>query len=287
MQLATDPSVQYDLSGKPAAPLQPNPPKPTPLQAMAKKKDGKAYNIRNESWTYLYSPLPSAYALRAVGKVTTSLQVHIPAKDESGEALEASLAALAVKYGDKALGPKIMQIATIEGDPLKAEKDAQKIEREILRKARKEDRDRERNLKFGRSGGGGGGGRTGGLTIDSLEGDGSGRSKAPRAKGARRVRRNDEYSDSEDERYGPRGGAQDTYDMEDDFLVESEEDEGGSEDAEGDEDIDDVIARQLKNSAKKPSPKRAREEDPGNTQASPVSRAKRRRVVDSDDDESE
>jgi RNA polymerase-associated protein LEO1 len=283
MQIATDPTVQYHVSPKLLAPPQPNPPKPTPTTHLAnQKRRSNAYDAREESYTYVCAPLESAYMVRTLGKVTASIQLQIASKNDSLESLKASMAAITAKYGDTG-GPKAPKIEDFKGDPTQFEKEALKLDREIMKKQRKEDRDRERNIKFGRAG------RTGGLTIDSLEGDGKGRSRVPRkSTGSRRARR-DEYSDEEDELYGRRGGPQDTYDMEDDFVVNSEEEgeEGGTEDAEGedDEDIDEIIERNERNQ-RRHSPKRSREdEDLENAHASPVSRAKRRRVVSDDEDE--
>jgi RNA polymerase-associated protein LEO1 len=287
LQLATDPSVQYELPGKPLAPPQQNPPKPTPTMAKANRRRV----VDDESWTYVCSPLPNAFVVRTVGKVTTALQVQPPVSENAEENLKASIAALSAKYGNIGVGQKQPKIENFKGDPLQFEKDAQKIERELLRKQRKEERDKERNPRLTRPGGGG---RAGGLTIDGLEGESTSRPRAQKSRGsgARRVRR-DEYSDEEDEMYGRRGGPEDKYDMEDDFVVNSEEeDEGGSEDAEGESDMDiDVQIARNEKAQKRTSPKRTREEDEeeddetGNNQGSPISRVKRRRVVSSDDEE--
>jgi RNA polymerase-associated protein LEO1 len=283
MQMATDPTVQYHVNPKLLAPPQLNPPKPTPTARLANsRRKANTYDANEESYTYVCAPLESAYMVRTLGKVTASIQLQLASKEDELESLKASMAAISAKYGDTGV-PKAPKIEDFKGDPTQFEKEALKLDREIMKKQRKEDRDRERNIKFGRAG------RTGGLTIDSLEGDGMGRSRVPRkSTGSRRARR-DEYSDEEDELYGRRGGPQDTYDMEDDFVVNSEEegDEGGSEDAEGedDEDIDEIIERNERNRKQK-SPKRGREEeDLDNAQGSPISRAKRRRVVSDDEDE--
>jgi RNA polymerase-associated protein LEO1 len=290
LQLATDPATQYVVNPKPLAPPQANPPKPTPTSHLVtQNRRSAAYDPKEESYTYVCAPLESAFFVRTLAKVTTSLQLQAPNQDDSIESLKASMAAIAAKYGEdmeeRQKGPKIEDF---KGDPTQFEKEALKLERELQKKQRKEDRDRERNVKFSRTT------RTGGLTIDSLEGEGggggggggSGRPRTSRPKGPRRARR-DEYSDEEDELYGRRGGPQDTYDMEDDFLVNSDEDgdEGGSEDAEGEEeDIDDIIERNERNQ-KLQSPKRGRDDDDtANAHASPVSRVKRRRVVDSDEE---
>jgi RNA polymerase-associated protein LEO1 len=281
--VATDPTTQYAINPKALAPPQTNPPIPTPTSYLAQqKRRSTVYDPKEESYTYVCAPLESAFFVRTLAKITTSLQVQVPNQDDSIESLKASMAAIVAKYGDdmeeRQKGPKIEDF---KGDPTQFEKEALKLDRELQKKQRKEDRDRERNIKFGRAA------RTGGLTIDALEDEAVGRPRASKAKGPRRVRR-DEYSDEEDELYGRRGGPQDTYDMEDDFLVNSEEegDEGGSEDAEGeDEDIDDIIERNERNQ-KRQSPKRSRDDDDtGNAHNSPLSRAKRRRVVSSDEEE--
>jgi RNA polymerase-associated protein LEO1 len=282
VQVATDPQTQYVLQPRALAPPQINPPKPVPSAAIPRsKRKSTVYDPKDETYTYLCAPLQSAFFVRTLGKFTTSVQLQIPDQDESAENLEASIAAIAAKFANQNDAHKGPALTDFTGDPTQFEKEAQKLERELQKKQRKEDRDREKNVKFGRAS------RTGGLTIDSLEGE-TGRPRAPKAKGPRRARR-DEYSDEEDELYGRRGGPEDTYDLEDDFVVNSDEDadEGGSEDAEGeDEEIDDIIERNERNQ-KRVSPKRGREDDDdaANPQGSPISRAKRRRVVSDDEDE--
>jgi hypothetical protein len=117
-----------------------------------------------------------------------------------------------------------------------------------------------------------------------------GESRPRQTKAKTRKSQRDVYSDEEEEMYGRRGGPEDRYDMEDDFLVEDEDlEEGSDEDAEGedDDDIDVVIEKQEKadRGDKRASPKRSRAEDDAAPDASPVSRHKRRRVISDDEDE--
>jgi RNA polymerase-associated protein LEO1 len=321
LQLATDPTAQYQMSAKPLAPPQVDPPKPVPMAAARpiKSKAGtngtSGYDAKRDTFSYLAEPSEAAYVLRVTRHFTTALDIKPNSKTESLESLQVQMSAAVSKYQSTfanaedggaaamiATGGSGLKIEDIRDDPEKLKKEALKQEREMERKIRKEERDREKNMKVGRATGRFGGV---GLSMEGLEGEsgaGGGRRGRGTRGGIRGARsRRDEFSEEEEEMYGRRGGPEDQYDMDDGFLASDDEDDdetGGSEDAEGEEDIDDVIERQEKQQKaaekKKPggppagnvSPKRrADNEDAIDAgQDSPLARAKRRRVVDSEDE---
>ncbi|KAF2667511.1 hypothetical protein BT63DRAFT_480459 [Microthyrium microscopicum] len=273
MQLATDATQQYEIMAAPQSAPQKNPSKPTPTSNLARRKEAP-----KDSFQYLASGSTTSYGVRVTNHITTSLSIVPSSRKDDNGLVESSLAAIQAKY--KAEQDRAgVEITSEHMNIDKFVAEAKKMDREEQRKIRKAERDKEKQVRIGRPQ------RGGGLTLDALEDSGD-RPRHNRPKQRRSQR--DELSDEEEEMYGRRGGPQDTYDLEDDFLVGSEEDlEGSDLDAEGEEDIDDVIERQQK-TTDRPSPKRARQEDEeeasGNP-ASPVSRHKRRRVVSDDEDE--
>jgi len=277
--MATNATEQHEIRANPMAPPQVNPPKPTAMSAVTRGRKPQQYNVQDEQYTYLASANRHAYGVRLTNKFTAAATILPSAKKDTMEDIEASMQAIQAKY--KAESEKVgLKITKEIIDPEKLKQEALKQEREAERRLRKAERDGEKQLKFGRAGGGG---RGGGLTVDDLEG--SGRPRQQRGpKNPRRARR-DSLSDEEEEMYGRRGGSQDIYDLEDDFLVGSEEDvDGSDEDAEGEDDIDAVIERNER-AQRNTSPKRSRPDEDEKQQASPVSRHKRRRVVSDDEDE--
>jgi RNA polymerase-associated protein LEO1 len=312
MQLAMDPSTQYEISAKPLAPRQTSPPKPTPVASsntspLARGGRGARYDPNLDAHTYLAEPIESAYIVRTTRKFTAALVVRQPSGvADTFDAIQATAEAITAKFQAQERR-EATKIEDIRENPEEAKKEALRLEREYERRRAKEERDREKT-RLGRAGLAGRGG--GGLTLEGLEGEGAGARRggtrpraAGKAKQPRRARRDSE-SDEEEELYGRRGGPQDQYDMEDDFVVDSDasgaEDAGGGssdQDAEGEEDIDAILElqerqqrerkRRGQQAAAAASPKRAarESEEELEVQASPVSRSKRRRVVVSDEDD--
>jgi RNA polymerase-associated protein LEO1 len=286
LQLATDATAQYEILAKPLAPLQQNPPKPTPLSGpqLRGRNAPSGYDASQDSFTYLGAGSASAYCVRTTNKITTALSVKPNDQANSLESLEAAMAVINAKSGGAKArtGPKIMDI---RGDPEKDKLAAIEAEKQKLRAQRRlenqQNRERERSSRV--LGGVSRSGR-GGLTVGDLEDEegGSGRPRISRTKSSRGNKsRRDEYSEEEEEMYGRRGGPQDNYEK-DDFVVDDEDESAGDdEDAEGDEDIDDIIESR----EGRPSPKRSRVDDERPAQSSPTSRPKRRRVVMSDDED--
>lgn len=305
LQLASDPSTQYDVDGNPLAPPQRNPIKPTPTSLKAGQKGiaarGEKYNPSQDSFTYLLAPAQQAEVLRVSHKITAGLKV-LPSAEKTDDALERlqnSLAAAANATKTNGVGGSI-EVLRIDEDPDLQRKKAEVAEREKMRARKRreaqEERERERsNRTLGRHGlstgrFGAGGGLTAGLLEDDDMGGASGRPRAAKPR-KRTQRRNSEYSEDED--FGRRGfgGKQDEYDREDDFLAASdEEEEVGEDDDEDEEDIDDGIVEERRER----TPKRERprvetavikdvEEDVAGDES--AVRSKRRRIVDEEDED--
>ncbi|KIW06745.1 uncharacterized protein PV09_02438 [Verruconis gallopava] len=292
LQLASDPTVQYEISHRALAPPQHNPTKPTPLSKPGQSI--KPWSEKQEQFTYLASASQEAFIVRTTNKITAALQVNTVGdnEDEALERLQRKMAAA------RAANHVVVNLSTNMEDPELQRKKAEQAERDMLRAQRRLEaqqlREREKSGRgYGRSGG-----RAGGLSVADLEGDGGGsRRNAKRA--PRRRRNNDEYSDEEEQFGSGYRGSRDEYNEEDDFIARSDEEE----DAEGDDEIDDLDAmierreqeQQRERAERTGTPKRDRDTDEDadaeadedeDTRESPVSRQKRRRlVVDDDDDE--
>jgi RNA polymerase-associated protein LEO1 len=289
LQLASDPTVQYEITPKALAPQQRNAPKPTPVSINDGKRGPEKWSEKSESWTYLASASNASFMIRITNKLTASLQVmpsNDGAADEALERLQISMAASRAREGH------IKKMDAVAEDPELAKKKAEQADRERTRAIRRLEaqaiREKERAT---RGFGSGRGGRGAGLTVGGLEDDDTGvrgGARAPRPK-QRRKPRNDEYSDDEEEYYGRRRGREDDYDEEDDFIAASDEEE--DRDAEGsEEDLDAIIESRTKEqdkAARAGTPKRdrPRDADADAEHDSPVSRQKRRRVVEEDDDD--
>jgi RNA polymerase-associated protein LEO1 len=287
LQLASNPTQQYEIEGNPLAPRQRNPAKPTPTSLKPGKKDHS-----NDSYTYLTVPDPSNGLLRVTHKITAGLSILPSAAttDDALEKLQNSLAAISQgKHKSSAGG---IEFVNIDEDPELAKKKAEVAEREKDRARKRREaaevRERERNGRALGRAGLGSRGYGGGLTAGMLEDDetgGGGRQRA-RAKPKRRQRRNSEYSEDEDFGRKKSNFGNDEYDEEDDFIAGSDEEEV----VEDDEDEDDGIVEQKRPAAER-APKRASPEDDDDEDAEgevddipQASRTKRRRVIDDDDE---
>ncbi|KAF1835480.1 hypothetical protein BDW02DRAFT_629529 [Decorospora gaudefroyi] len=270
LQLASDPTVQFDIDANTLAPPQINPRIPTPT-AIKEDKTGSKTNAKKESYTYLVAPYEDANVMRVTNKLTASLNV-VPAantKDDALEKLQSDIAKSAAKGLDGA--EQAISFIDVSEDPdlrrQREEASFKEKQRQLRAREKHEARQVERaNRTMGRTGGRAAGG---GLDIEGLEGAEGRIRKQPRKKGFQR-----DWSDDED--YGgPRRNREDDYDEEDDFIAASDEE---PEIVDDDDDPDDGIMA---------SPKRAR----GGAAADDdddevvVSRTKRRRVVDDDEDE--
>ncbi|KAF3480275.1 uncharacterized protein GIQ15_05622 [Arthroderma uncinatum] len=286
LQLASNPTEQYRISSKALArPSRPG------------KRD--EYDPDLDAHTYLGIASESSSVIRLTSHITSSLSI-LPTTVETDDAvqrLQESLAA-ASRSGKKTADGSVA-IIEVKQDPELAKKQAEQAEREKLREARKRQAAVEREVDRGRRGSNFP--RTGaGLTIADLEGDDEmaiTKSRGAAKRPARKPRRRDDiYSDEEDD-YDRRGRSrEDEYDEDDGFLVASDEepevgeDEDDEEEIVDDEDMDaegeiDEDVQPQKPSSKAPKPSAAASESPGQKGASPQARKKHRYVVDDDDDE--
>lgn len=315
LQLASSPTVQYEIDGNALAPPQRNPLKPTPVSMKTtglkggRQGDGtiagEKYDANRDAFTYMVVPSEATSTLRVTHKITAGLSVKQSESvtDDAIERLQAALANAA--NATKVNGASGMELQLIEEDPDKKRQEAEHAMRLKDREQKKREaaaqREAERsNRHLGRSGlssnrfGGGGGG----LNASMLEDDeGMGGAARPRKTGAtprkQRRRRNSEYSDDED--FGRKRFAtkEDEYDEEDDFVAPSDEEEAGEEEEE-DED-DGIVEEQPRAERRERTPKRDRPPpaevgDEADAEGevdedAPQARTKRRRVVDEDEDE--
>ena len=307
LQLASDPTTQYEIDGNPLAPPQRNPIKPTPTSIQTGQKGGRQgaaleekYDQRKDAFTYLIRPHLESSSLIVTHKITAGLSVKQSdsVKDDAIERLQASLAA--ASNASKVYGASGLDLAQVDEDPEAAKTRALEAvrQKERLDKRRQAAIDREAqrsNRVLGRSGLSSN--RYSGLNVGMLEDDelaGEGQRGRPAANKARRPprrRRNSEYSEDED--FGrKRFSREDEYDEEDDFLAPSDEEEVVEDE---EEDPDDGIVEDQKERHRQRTPKRDREEleddeadAPGeedDEDAGQQARTKRRRVVDEDEEE--
>ncbi len=311
LQLASDPTTQYEIDGNPLAPPQRNPLIPTPTSIEATSTKGgrqgaltnEKYSTAKDAFTYLLRPQPDVDTMIVMHKITAGLSIKQSAtvEDDAIERLQASLAA--ASNASKVNGASGINLIHIDADPEKARDEAAKAVRqaELNQKKAQAARDREAarsDRALGRKGLGGAANRYNGLNVGMLEDDedgGSGARGRPSPNKARkpRRRRNSEYSEDED--FGrQRFSWEDEYDEEDDFVAPSDEEEV----VEDDEDPDDGIVedRAAPTAVRRErTPKRDREvvdeeadalgEEEEEEQVQ-IARTKRRRVV-ADDEEDE
>ncbi|KAI4164644.1 MAG: hypothetical protein LQ342_001618 [Letrouitia transgressa] len=294
LQIASNAREHYQLSAKPLAPPQINPPKPVPTAKSSGRvvNEANGYNARLDSHTYLVTTHETNAILRITNHITASLGVKTTSVEDD-DALTHLREKLAAAKGNKSTPDGGLEIINVTEDPELAKKKAEVAEKEKIRAQRRrqqqEERERDRaNRVLGRSGlRTGGYGAGGGLTVGALEDDDGvpGARPSRPSKPKRPRRRNSEYSDDEDYRFRGRT-KEDEYDEDDGFLVGSDEEpeiiddeseeeaeELGDEDAEGDEEEVEKPP--------KPGAKREAVIEEGATGA----RVKRRRVIEDEDEE--
>ena len=289
VQLASDPTTQYEISGNSLAPPQLNPLKPTPTSINNKggNAPGGKYNEKDDARTYLIAPYPAVGSLRVANKITAGLKIRQSESvvDDAITQLQTSLAAASNASRVQGTSGDLM---IVDEDPELARGRAEVAEREKARARKRTDAQKEReNERLGRTSGRFGSARGGGLNASMLEDEeelgfaSQGRvgKGGPKAKRPRQRKANSEYSSDED--YGRKGfqSRADEYDEEDDFVAASDEEEV----VEDDDDDDDGI--------REGTPKRARGGDEDEDAAgedddeAPVQAAKKRRKVVLDDEE--
>lgn len=292
IQLASNAREQFELTAKPLAP-----PHISPLKTQIKSEHrkgtinaaGPAYDSRLDSHSYLATPHELASLIRITNHVTSSLAVK-SSSDQNDDALiklQQSLAA--ATKGNKTAADGGLEIITIKEDPEQAKKRAEIAEKEKIRAQRRrqlqEDRERDRTnrvlnrpgMRIGSYGGGGG------LTVNGLEDDGGGRMATTKSRAATKAnkkksgRRNDDYSDEEEDYHGRGRTREDEYDEDDGFLVRSDEEPevvADESDEEPDLEDDDAVVK----------PKKAGSPKLDTAGGEAVGRAKRRRIIDDEED---
>ncbi|KAK3725131.1 Paf1 complex component [Vermiconidia calcicola] len=302
LQLASDPTTQYEMDGNPLAPPQRNPLKPTPTSIKSGQKGGRQgaqleekYDQTKDAYTYLVRPHSETGSMIVTHKVTAGLSIK-PSGATDDDAIERLQTALAAaSNASKVNGANGITVVHIDEDPEQAKTAAEQAVRQAEKANKKRqaaiDRDAARsNRVLGRSGLGTN--RYSGLNVGMLEDEeegGAGARGRPAPNKARkpRRRRNSEYSDDED--FGRRRFTkEDEYDEEDDFLAPSDEEEV----VDDDEDPDDGIVEDSRHRERTPKRDRPVEEDdeadaPGEEDEEEVqaARTKRRRIIDEDEDE--
>jgi RNA polymerase-associated protein LEO1 len=302
VQLASDPTTQYETNANALAPPQRNPLKRTPTSIHTNSGKGgrvsdataqggsaiaEKYDEKKDSLTYLIAPYPAVGSLRVSHKITAGLKIKQSASvvDDAITQLQTSLAA--ASNASRVQGTN-GDLAIVDEDPELARRRAEVAEREKARARKRTEAQKEReNERMGRSAGRYGSSRGGGLNASMLEDEeevgfasqgrvskGGAKPKRPRQRKA-----NSEYSSDED--YGMRGfqSKEDDYEV-DDFVARSDEEEEVVDD---DDDEDDGI--------REGTPKRGRGGDDDEDAAgeeddeAPVQTAKKRRKVVLDDEE--
>ncbi|KAI9862495.1 MAG: hypothetical protein M1813_004346 [Trichoglossum hirsutum] len=310
LQLATNPTEQYELPAKALAPPQHNPVRPTPTSVQSRNAvngtKATTYNSQADAHTYLTTPHESASLLRTTNHLTTSLTV-LPSSEFNDEALIRLHDSLAKAVrGKSGVDGGIARIIVTE-DPELQKKRAEAAEKEKLkaqrRKEQAEQRERQRMSRVNSMRQGSryaAGLNAGALEDDDMATSGGAGRKRPAMNKKKVARRRDDYESDEDDmqRYSTR---EDEYDRADGFLADSdeEEEEYEGDDKEDDEDIDegiDEVDEEAEEKQKRADRKRERKDErrrDGDNQrdqeaaeaaAGGASRAKRRRVVDDDDE---
>jgi RNA polymerase-associated protein LEO1 len=295
LQLASNPSEQFEVAAKPLAPPQPTPRKPTPTSNSKTPRSTKSdvYDPQKDSFTFLAAPHEGAAILQVTNHLTTQLNV-LPNKTVNDDAilkLQESLSA-AVMKGDKSAEGGIRFIEVTE-DPELQQKRAELAEKEKMKaqKRREAAEQRERNRAtrvLNRSGI-----RSGGLSVGALEDDGmmlpTRKRAAPGSAKKRPSRRDRDDYDSDDDL--PRGRTkEDEYDKEDDFVAGSDEeletfegDDLEEDDAEGEPDGSEEEEEEARLAPARDAPSK----EAAATDITGAARGKRRRVIEEDEDEDE
>jgi len=248
---------QYEIAKKPLAPAP-----------------DKPYNELHDVHYYAAAAELSSNMLMTVGHVTEQYNVR-PNKEIGDDALHQFTDRMA--QASRAAGTSEMIVRTTV-DPELQKKKAEQLEKERMKaQRRRETAQAKQEFGLGRPG-------RGGLSIGALEGGRRDRKRG--APGSKPKRRRPEY-DSDDDL--PQGvGRQEKYDLEDGFIVGSDEEEEEMESG-GDEDDDDL----LDDEDEAPRSKRQRtteaeDEDASGDELEPVpetsARSRRRNVIDDDDE---
>ena len=237
----------------------------------------KPYNELHDGHYYAAAAELRSNVLMTVGHITEQYNIR-PSKSVGDDAL--SVLAERMAQASKTSNEGEMIIRTTR-DPELQKKQAEMAEKERMKAQR-----RRENAAAKMDGGLGRSGR-GGLSIGDLEGGrrGAGSARKRGAPGsAKPKRRRPEYDSDDDLPQGVR--RQDEYDMEDDFLVASDEEEmeSGADDDEEEllDDEDEAPRRKKRQRTREPDDEDAEGSDVDLVERSGKSR--RRNVIDSDEE---
>lgn len=303
LQLASDPTTQYEIDANALVPPQRNPVKPTPTSIQTGQRGGRhgaaldeKYDQRQDAFTYLFRPHEDSSTLIVTHKITAGLSIKQSdsVEDDAIERLQASLAA--ASNASKVNGASGLSLVQIDEDPEMAKAKALAAVREKEKADRRRlaamDRETARsNRVLGR--GGLGSSRYSGLNVGMLEDDEMGEESRGRPSPHKsrankpRRRRNSEYSEDED--FGrKRFSREDEYDEEDDFVAPSDEEEVIEDDEDPDDGIVEVDRERTPKRGREPEPEDDEADAPGEVEDAEevqMARTKRRRIVDEDEDE--
>ncbi|KFY97629.1 hypothetical protein V500_01975 [Pseudogymnoascus sp. VKM F-4518 (FW-2643)] len=263
--------VTYELTSKPLAPT-----------------DSKDYNDVLDSHTYLATPYIASQVMQVVGHVTNQYTVAL--NDNLQDSAIMKLRAAMDKSGRHNDHRDGTALISVTQDPDLQKRQAEQAERERLKsQKRREAANARADQQVGRVRGAIGSG----LSLDDLEGRARGissKKKRPAPKGGRKSRRADYDSDDD----LPRGGRDDEYDLEDDFLAPSDEEqepETGDESEEEEYEGESHKTKKQKTDAGSEEDAEGEDEDVGvpssSAQAGGEGGGRRKRQVIQDDEDDE
>ncbi|KAJ6782318.1 hypothetical protein PWT90_08641 [Aphanocladium album] len=239
---------------------------PAPGQPYDELKDGHYYAAAAEL---------SSNLLMTVGHVSEQFNVR-PNKGGGDDAL--AILAQRMQQASKTVNEGDMIIRTTR-DPELQKKEAEMAEKERMKAQRRRENAAAKMDGLGRYN------RGGGLSIGDLEGGrrGAGAGRKRGMPGSKPRRRNPEYDSDDDLPQGVR--RQEDYDMDDGFLVGTDEEEMESDAEDEEELLDDDEDDDRRRKSKKRRTKDSEDEDASGDEVVEMSgRARRRNVVDDDDD---
>ncbi|KAK4147683.1 Leo1-like protein-domain-containing protein [Dichotomopilus funicola] len=248
----------------------------------------KPYREVQDAHYYAAAAHLTTNSLLIVGHLTEQYTVR-PNKELQDHALERLVADLAGAKKDR--GADMIIATTVDPELQKRQAELAEKERAKLQRRRDTAAARADGTGSRYKGGGGGGGALSVGDLEGRRGAGAGGRKRGAPGGAKQKRRRPEYDSDDDLPSGAR--RVDNYDMDDGFLVNSEDEE--SEGVEGDDDEEELLddddeedeapPRAKRQRTTEPADEDAEGEDDGPTHVAEASRHRRRRVIEDDDEE--
>lgn len=239
---------------------------------------GQPYNELHDGHYYAAAAELKSNLLVTVGHVTEQYNIR-PNKSTGDDALSLLAERMALASGVKRDTDMIIRTTR---DP-----ELQKKEAEMAEKERTKAQRRRENAAAKMDGGLGRSGGRGGLSIGDLEGGrrAIGASRKRGAPGAAKQKRRKPEYDSDDDL--PQGvGRHEDYDLDDGFLVNSDEEEAESGEEDEEEELmdEDEAPRSKRQRTKEPDEDEDAEGDEVDAAPETSARARRRNIVDDDDE---